>query len=481
MIPFPEQKTKIVCTIGPACRSESILTGMILRGMSVARINLSHGTLEEQGENIRRIRKAAEKTGRMVTILADLPGPKIRVGKLFAEPLSLGKDDRVTLLSRNIPESGSFIPVLYPPLSESLRPGSLIYMNDGYIELEVTEIRGDSVLCRVNVGGDLLSGKGVNLPGASLSLDAVTDRDLSLVDAVLDLGIDTFGLSFVKDASDVLKIRNHAAKKGKRIFVVAKIERREAVDAIDDIIEAADGIMVARGDLGVEVPIDELPLLQKKLIRKANLRCRPVITATQMLEAMVNSTRPTRAEVADVANAILDGTDALMLSEETAIGRFPLETVEMMARIARSVEKNRGTLPGYRGTLDLLKGELFKEALSVHDMISLNAAEAAVALKASLVLTPTTGGNTPRRISRFKPDAWVVSLCAREEICRFLAFSYGVHPVLRDGKAEGWKEGIIADLAGAGMTGRGNRILITEGKYGGVSGGTDSLGIFTVP
>jgi len=481
MVPFARQKTKIVCTVGPACRSESILTGMILRGMSVARINLSHGTLEEHGENVRRIRKAAEKTGRTVTLLADLPGPKIRIGKLRAEPLTLEKDAGVTLTSRNFSESGSSIPVLYSSLSESLRPGNLIYMNDGYIELEVMEILGDAVFCRVNAGGDLLSGKGVNLPGVSLSLEAVTDRDLSLADAAMELGIDTFGLSFVKDASDVRKMKDHAAAKGKDIFVIAKIERREAVEAIDGILEAADGIMVARGDLGVEVPIDELPLLQKKLIRKANLRCRPVITATQMLEAMVNSTRPTRAEVADVANAILDGTDALMLSEETAIGRFPLETVEMMARIARSVEENRGTLPGYRGTLDLLKGELLKDGLSVHDMISLNAAEAAVALKSPFILTPTTGGNTPRRISRFKPDGWIIPLCAREEICRFLAFSYGVHPAFREGGPEGWKEGILGDLAGAGMIGRGNRILITEGKYGGVSGGTDSLSIFTVP
>jgi len=481
MIPLPEQKTKIVCTVGPASRSASILKGMILRGMSVARINLSHGTLEEHGETVRRIREAAKSTGRTVTVLADLPGPKIRVGTLPGGSLSLEKGDRVVLSARESGAAGVFIPVSYPALAESLRPGSLVFMNDGYIELAVLEVLGDAVSCRVNVGGELLSGKGVNLPGGALALEAVTDRDLFLMDAALDMGVDTFGLSFVKDSSDVRKIRDHARRKGRNIFVVAKIERREAVEEIDGILDGADAIMVARGDLGVEVPLDELPLLQKKLIRKANLRCRPVITATQMLLAMVRATRPTRAEVADVANAILDGTDALMLSEETAVGRFPLESVAMMARIARSVETNRGTLPAWRGSLDLLKGELLKENLSVHDTVSLNAAEAALALRSSLILTPTRGGNTPRRISRFKPEAWVLPLCAREDVCRFLAFSYGVHPLCRDGRSEGWRERTVADLLASGMAVPGDRILITEGKYGGASGGTDSLSIYTVP
>lgn len=481
MFAFPEQKTKIVCTIGPSCRSESTISGMILQGMSVARLNLSHGTAAEHGEAVENIRKAEKKTGRTVAVLADLPGPKLRVGTLPSGRLLLEKDDRVTLAPEATGDAVGFIPVSYSRLAESVRPGNLIYMNDGYIELQVLRVGNESVLCRVNVGGELLSGKGLNLPGASLSLEAVTDRDLALMDTAIGMGIDTFGLSFVKDASDVDKVRRHAAGKGRRIFVIAKIERREAVDAIDGLLDAADGIMVARGDLGVEVPIDELPLLQKKLIRKANLRCRPVITATQMLKAMEHFTRPTRAEVADVANAVLDGTDALMLSEETAVGSFPVETVEMMARIARSVEGDMGSLPGYVSVLERLKGEILKQEISIYDMVSLNAAEAAEALRSPLILTPTTGGNTPRRISRFKPGAWIVPVSGREEVRRFLAFSHGVFPLFTPEGGEGWtEERILGELAKAGVLRKGNRVLVTEGKHGGTAGGTDSLGILTV-
>ncbi|HQB29549.1 MAG TPA: pyruvate kinase [Syntrophales bacterium] len=481
MFSFPGQKTKIVCTVGPSCRSASTLSEMILRGMSVARLNLAHGTAAEHGESVENIRKAEKATGRTVAVLADLPGPKIRVGTLPSGRVFLEKNDRVTLAPENAGEPGGFIPVSYLHLAESVRPGNLIYMNDGYIELQVLEVRKDAVLCRVNVGGELLSGKGLNLPGASLSLEAVTDRDLALADTALGMGIDTFGISFVKDASDVDRLRRHATGKGKRVFVIAKIERREAVDAIDGILDAADGVMVARGDLGVEVPIDELPLLQKKLIRKANLRCRPVITATQMLKAMEHFTRPTRAEVADVANAVLDGTDALMLSEETAVGQFPVETVEMMARIARSVEGDRGILPGSVSVLERLKGEILKQEISVSDMVSLNAAEAAEALRSPLILTPTTGGNTPRRISRFKPGAWIVPLSGKEEVSRFLAFSHGVFPLFPPEGGGPWtEERVLGELAKAGFLRKGDRIPVTEGKHRGAAGGTDSLGILTV-
>jgi len=309
--------------------------------MNVARLNFSHGNPEEHRGDIRRIRSIAAQLDRVVTILIDLPGPKIRIGKLQNEPLVLKKGDNVTLATQDILGTASRIPVNYKRLPETVSKGSLIYLNDGFLQLRVQGVSSDEVRCKVIIGGPLLSNKGLNLPRAKISMDPITDKDLDFVGLGLKEGVDTFGTSFIEKADDIRKVKEFARKRGKSIHVVAKIERAEAARNIDEILDVADAIMIARGDLGVQIPIEDVPAVQKKLIRKANLLGRPVITATQMLESMTENIRPTRAEVTDVANAILDGTDAVMLSEETAIGKYPVETVKMMARIAMSIERQR--------------------------------------------------------------------------------------------------------------------------------------------
>lgn len=343
-----KHRTKIVCTIGPACRLPSKLEAMIRSGMNVARLNLSHGDFEEHVENIRRIRAAARKTGHPVGILIDLPGLKIRIGRLPNDAIWLKKNENVILSTRNVPGTNGLIPVEYKQLASVVSQGSIIFLNDGFIQLKVLKAAGQDVYARVLTGGKLLSHKGLNLPGAKLGFDPITARDLQIVDFGLKHGVYIFGLSFIESAKDIDKVRRFAQKQGKSVFLVAKIERQGAVEHFGEILESADAVMIARGDLGVEMPIEELPIIQKKLIHQANTVGCPVITATQMLESMTEHVRPTRAEVNDVANAILDGTDAVMLSEETAIGEYPVETVRMMAKIAAVTEAQRASI-SFRG------------------------------------------------------------------------------------------------------------------------------------
>jgi pyruvate kinase len=332
-------RTKIVCTIGPASRSEGQLSRLMANGMSLARLNFAHGSLPQHAADIKNIREVAARDRVKCPIFIDLPGPKIRVGKLRHAPIQLQKGQVIYLTSRKILRVfHESIPVDYPQLSQSVKEGGLIYLNDGFIQLKVLDVRPSLVKCEVLVGGPLLSHKGLNIPDGKIFVEPVTEEDLKFVDFGLEQGIDLFGVSFIEKAADILKIKDYAKKKGRRIHTIAKIERAEAVQNLDSILKVTDMVMVARGDLGVQIPLEEVPLVQKRIIEKARHRGVPVITATQMLESMVHNVRPTRAEVSDVANAILDGTTAVMLSEETAIGEYPLETVEMMSRIARKVE-----------------------------------------------------------------------------------------------------------------------------------------------
>jgi len=448
--------------------------------MNVARLNFSHADFDEHRENIRRIRSAAAQVGRLVTILADLPGPKIRIGTLQNEPLVLKKGDTVTLTTHDIFGTTTRIPVNYPGLPQSVYKGSLIYLNDGFLQLRVQDKSATEVRCKVLIGGQLLSNKGLNLPRTKIAADAITDKDLSFVDFGLKQGIDTFSISFVEKAADILKAKEFARKMGKSIYVVAKIERAEAAKNIDEILEAADAIMIARGDLGVQIPIEEVPAVQKKLIRKANLLGCPVITATQMLESMTDNIRPTRAEVTDVANAILDGTDAVMLSEETAIGRFPVETVKMMAKIAASIERQRRII---RLSSDMeahfTRGPGSKNP-SVEDVVSLNVIEAARALKVRLIVTPTETGTTPRRISRFKPDCWILSFSGNQRTQDFLTLSYGVFPCVMQNKADSWLDVIMKFIKDFRVAKTGDLVILTEGTTLGKIGSTDSFRILTV-
>ncbi|MDA2915433.1 pyruvate kinase [Nitrospinae bacterium AH_259_B05_G02_I21] len=477
---LPSHKTKIVCTIGPASRSESVLKKLVKSGMSVARLNFSHGTLEGHRENIRRIRSVAAQLDRVVMVLMDLPGPKIRIGKLQNEPLVLKRGDNVTLTTNDVLGTASRISINYDKLPASVSKGSPIFLNDGFIKLRVQEELGNEVRCKVIIGGQLMSNKGLNIPGVKLLIDVVTDKDLDLVDFGLKEGVDAFSVSFVEKAEDIVQVKEFARKRGKPIYVVAKIEREEAVNNIDEILNVADAIMIARGDLGVQMPIEDGPAVQKKLIHKANLLGRPVITATQMLESMTENVRPTRAEVTDVANAILDGTDAVMLSEETAIGRYPVETVRMMARIAGSIERQRlSIIPSSSVEESFLSG-VGQKTVSIEDVVSLNVIEAMRALNARFILTPTETGNTPRRISRFKPDCWILAFSKFERTHRFLSLSYGVYPFLIENKVDSWHDLIMKLMKDARLGKRGDKVILTEGLSSGQAGGTDSLRIITL-
>jgi len=469
-----DHKTKIVCTIGPSSSSEEVLRALILRGMNVARLNFSHGELCHHREIIHRIRKITSEMDKIVAILVDLPGPKIRVGKLAKEPLLLQQGETVVLTTSKEAYDESFIPIDYPKLTESISPGSLIYINDGFLQLECFEVSGNNVKCKVIVGGELTSHKGVNLPGSNVFLEPVTEKDLQMIDFALDEGLDCFSISFIESADDIRKVREYAASKDKQVFLVAKIEREKAVENINGILLEADAIMIARGDLGVEIPIEDVPVVQKKIIHKANLLSIPVITATQMLESMTSNIRPTRAEATDVANAIIDGTDAVMLSAETAVGKYPLNTVEIMTKIARQTEKWRSTS---KTGIYLMKKAMSKMQLQIDDIIALQINEALQQLPIKYVLIPTASGETCRRISRFRPDTWIIGFSRYPSTCNRLAFQYGVHPIFVEGKVTDWEDTAFEKLKQYGIYAPGKLVIMTQGQTvgHGKKGGTNLL------
>ena len=412
-----------------------------------------------------------------ITILADLPGPKIRIGKLEKEPIMLHKGNFVTLTVDEILGNEKRIPVNYKQLPESVTPGSLIYLSDGFIQLRCLEISGKDVICEVLVGGQLYSQKGLNLPGAKIFIDPVTGNDLKILEFALSEGIDTFSISFIESVEDIRKVRDFAAARGKSVYIVAKIERRQAVENIQEILKETDALMIARGDLGVEIPIQEVPSAQKELIYSAKLLGIPVITATHMLASMTDNIRPTRAEATDVANAILDGTDAVMLSEETAVGNYPVEAVEMMAKIAKTTENWRSRTKW--GLDTIIKGIMERE-MSVDEVITLQVHEALQKLPVAAVLTPTRSGATPRRISRFKPDTWILAFSRVPRTCGFLTLSYGVYPVLVKETIESWEKEATEKAKKLEFVKSGDIVVFTQGPSLGKPGGTNMLKILTL-
>jgi pyruvate kinase len=474
---IPDHKTKIVCTIGPASSSEEVIRELVLKGMNVARINFSHGDFESHREIIRRVRKVAEELDKIVAILADLPGPKIRIGKLEKEPIMLHKGNLVTLTVDESSSNSQRIFVNYKQLPESVVPGSLIFLSDGFIQLRCLEVSGKDVKCEVVIGGQLYSQKGLNLPGAKIFIDPVTEKDLKIVEFALNEDIDTFSISFIENAEDIHKVRDFAAARGKPVNIVAKIERRQAVDNIGEILIDADALMVARGDLGVEIPIQEVPSIQKELIQNAKLLGIPVITATQMLASMTDNIRPTRAEATDVANAILDGTDAVMLSEETAMGNYPVEAVEMMAKIARTTEEWRSRT---KWGLDTMLQGIMIQDMSIDEVITLQVHEALQKLPIAAVLTPTRSGATPRRVSRFKPDTWILAFSRFPKTCDFLSLSYGVYPIFVKEVIENWEVESTKRAKELGFAKSGDIVVFTQGPSSGKPGATNMLKILTL-
>jgi pyruvate kinase len=435
-MPLPKHKTKIVATIGPASDSPEMLERLIRAGMNVARLNFSHGDFSRHGEVIARIRAAELATGRRVAIMADLPGPKMRLGKIDPEPINLIAGDSFTLTSEDIIGSQTRVSMSFKPLPRVVKPGDRLFLNDGLVQLIVEHVAGEDVCCKVAVGGELRSRKGLNLPGIQLGIGAFTDHDRACLEFALLHGVDAVSQSFVETAADVEAVRAAAKALGKSPFIIAKIERSDALDHYDEILKAADGIMVARGDLGVEVPIEEIALTQKALIAKANLAGKPVITATQMLESMVSSRLPTRAESTDVANAILDGTDCVMLSGESAMGRYPEEAVAMLAKIAAATESHR---PQVRltGTEEWSRQ---KPPTNAAEAISMVVEHALETVPAAAVFVPTLSGRTARMISRYKPAVWLAAVGYDPAVCQGLMFSYGVHPIHSPQDPDNWRD-----------------------------------------
>lgn len=434
-MPLPDHKTKIIATIGPASESPEVLQSLLLAGVNIARLNFSHGDFAGHAQHIARIRSAEIATGRRVAIMADLPGPKMRIGRIDPEPVFLRSNDPFTLTTEPIVGNGRRVSVSFDRLPRVVKKGDRLFLNDGLVQLVVEGVSENDVHCVVAVGGELRSRKGLNLPGIDLGISAFTEHDRACLEFALQHGVDAVSQSFVETDRDVRAVREAAAGIGRVPFIIAKIERAGALAHFDQILAAADGIMVARGDLGVEVPIQEIALVQKRLIAAATLAGKPVITATQMLESMVASRLPTRAEATDVANAILDGTDCVMLSGESAMGRYPVEAVKMLASIAAATESQR---PATR--LNDLRAAFHQhKPASVAEAIACVVEHALESVPTDLALVPTRSGTTARMIARFKPYVWVVAVSPDPAVCQGLAFSYGVHPVPMRDEPENWQ------------------------------------------
>jgi pyruvate kinase len=456
-MPFPANKTKLVCTIGPASDSAQMLEKIIRAGMNVARLNFSHGDFASHKKTIAKIRTAAQATGKRVAIMADLPGPKMRIGEIADEPIELSSGESFTLTTEEIVGNAARVSVSFSQLPRAVNPGDQLFLNDGYIELEVAQVDGSEVRCNVIVGGDLRSRKGLNLPGIDLGISAFTDHDHECLKFALENGVDAVSQSFVETGADIQAVRQAAKQLGHDPFIIAKIERAGAREHLTDILQATDGIMIARGDLGVEIPIEQIAVAQKNLMRRANEMGKPVITATQMLESMTTNRRPTRAEATDVANAILDGTDCVMLSGESAMGHYPLEAVAMLAGIAAAIEPHRSvySIP------QVLKTRKGDGQIRVEDLIASSVETTLNRISPATVIVPTHSGATARSIARFKLPVWITAVSALEKTCQDLMFSYGVIPVIDPDHPKDWKPWARSWLKARDVSG--NLVVLTEG------------------
>lgn len=434
---LPTKKTRIVCTIGPASNSVAVLVELIRSGMNIARINFAHGDLDSHRETIANVRAAAREAGQRVALFGDLPGPKMRIGLLEEEPIELEAGQAFILQTDEIVGNQERVSMDFAGLATAVKPGDRIFMNDGYIQLRVEQVSGQEVHCTVRAGGELRSHKGVNFPGIDLGISAFTERDHELLAFAAEQSLDGVSQSFVNSAADVEAVRAAARALDYHPFIIAKIERASALPNLESIVAAADCIMVARGDLGVEIPIEDVPFTQKRIISRSNLAATPVITATQMLESMTYSRRPTRAETTDVANAILDGTDCVMLSGETAVGDYPVDAVATMARIAAAIEASLDSEEV--GVADLLALQNKRGDITTDDRISFTVFHAAEQLHPAVVIVPSRSGATARRVTRFRLPQWILAPSQSEVCCQRLLFSYGVHPVLVSQNETDWQ------------------------------------------
>jgi pyruvate kinase len=417
-MPKVSRKTKIVATVGPVSSSPEMIQKLMLAGADIFRLNFSHGENSQKLELIKIIRNVSEKLGRQAGILGDLQGPKIRTGKMAGEGMLLTKGQEVVITTDNVLGADGVIPTIYQSLPHDVHPGSRILLDDGLLELKVVALDGERVRCLVIAGGLLKNNKGINLPGVNVSAPCLTEKDLIDLDFALDAGVDFIALSFVRTAEDIEIIKKIISTKGKDTPVIAKIEKPEALRNFKKILEVTDAVMVARGDLGVEIEPEKVPMYQKKIIQACNKAGKPVITATQMLDSMIRNPRPTRAETSDVANAIIDGTDAIMLSAETASGDFPIESVETMVRIAKDVE-----------SADLRSGAdgNYMAVTTTSQAVAEASCRTAATLKAKAIAVFTRSGSTAALISAFRPAIPIIAFTASVEIRRRLSIYWGVH------------------------------------------------------
>ena len=468
------RSTKIVATIGPASRSVDVLERMIRAGMDVARLNFAHETPEEHAEVVTMIREASERVGREIAILQDVPGPKLRIGPVEDGVIELGTGTQVVLTPEKIEGNAARLPVAWPGLAEIMHEGDVAYLADGAIRLRVDDVRDGEVLTEVEVGGTLASRQGLNLPNVTMALPAVSEDDLRLIDAGVEMGVDLLALSFVRRREDLEPVKERLATHRRDIPVIAKIEKPQAAANAEEIVQAADGIMVARGDLGIELRIEEVPLVQKRLLDLSGKYATPAITATQMLESMVHSSRPTRAEVTDVANAIFDGTDAVMLSQETAVGRYPVEAVAMMASIAETTEKE---LPYARWLTERGSHDGDESAT-----IAFGAVGAVFQLDLKAIVVPTITGRTAALISAHRPPVPILALSPRIDVVRRLSLLWGVRAELNEEPSATTE--LLEECAEAarrhGVAKAGERIGITAGLPAGYSGGTNLFKVHTL-
>ncbi|MCK4309296.1 MAG: pyruvate kinase [Candidatus Atribacteria bacterium] len=470
------RRTKIVCTIGPASGSYKLIEELIKKGMDVARLNFSHGSYREHFQVIEHIRRASLKIDKPVAILQDLGGPKIRIGKIEKEPIFLKEGFSFILTNREVAGDEQEVSVTFPSLLQKVKKEDCIFLADGSLELKVEELTPTDIKCRVIRGGKLSSHKGINIPDVSVDISSLTEKDFQDILFGIKNKVDFIGLSFIRRTEDVLRARKILQEnKAEDISLIAKIEKREAVDNLKEIIEVSDGVMIARGDLGVEIPLENVPMVQKNIIKKCNTVGKPVITATQMLESMVDRPRPTRAEVTDVANAILDGTDAIMLSGETAVGKYPLEAIEIMDKIALKAE----AAINYEKILS-------ERALSVKptnpDAISHATCQVALDLKAKAIVTFTFSGSTARMVSRYRPSVPIIGASTQDSTVKKLTLSWGVYPFKTE-ELEDTDDMIARSRKVAletGLVKEGDKIIITAGIPFRIPGTTNLLKVETL-
>lgn len=471
------RRTKIVCTLGPSSNTFEQIEQLYLAGMNVARINFSHGTHEDHARTMDHIRKIASKYNYSIPILMDLQGPKIRVGTMKDGGQILAEKSQVVLTPEDVEGTSEIIPIDYDNLPKDAKVGDRILVDDGLLELKVTELRSEDVIATVVVGGEIKSRKGVNLPGVDISIPSLTEKDIEDLEFGLEKNVDYIALSFIRSAGDIQDAISRIRSAGSNAGIIAKIEKPEALDVIDDIIEEADGIMVARGDLGIEIASEEVPIVQKRIIRKSRMAGKPVITATQMLDSMIVNPRPTRAESSDVANAVLDGTDAVMLSGETAAGKYPIAAVEVMDKICRHIEKNANSI---YYSLDYRKPD-WKEK-QVIESLSYSVVTLGENVDAKALVTITHSGNTAKRIAKFRPKAPIIAFTESQKVRRQLNLVWGVYSVKLDqifdtDRSVKMMEDYVSDH---GLVDKGDRVIIATGMPIAKRGRTNMIKISTI-